>query len=76
MRTDEAYVRSLEKRIRNQRAQLRWWQENYQLARLERPKRWSASEVCALLSRLGFYRFRPMGAEGIARAVKARRVNT
>lgn len=53
MRADEEYIRSMEFRIRAQRAQLRWWHENYEMKRLQPKARWKASQVCALLKRLG-----------------------
>lgn len=54
MRSDEAYIRTMEARIRNQRAQLRWWQDMFERGDLRpRKKGWPASRVCDLLRRLG-----------------------
>ena len=73
MRTDEAYIRSLERRIRNQRRELAWW--NAQFTRRELHNKdscWSASGVCELLRRLGSPHV--VTDDGrVARKVKAKR---
>lgn len=53
-RTDERYVRSLERRIKNQRAQLRWFHQTFERGGLRsRSSGWPASRVYELLKRLG-----------------------
>lgn len=74
VRTDEAYIRSLERRIRNQRAQLRWWNEMYERRTIQRKTsyRWSAYRVCELLRRLGSPHRVDEGG-GVFRHVKVRK---
>jgi hypothetical protein len=74
MRTDEAYVRSLEKRIKNQRAQLRWWQDSFKQKHIRRKdvSTWTAFRVCALLRRLGSHHRVDEGG-GVYRRATARK---
>lgn len=76
MRTDAEYIRSLERRIRNQRAQLAWWNANF--VRKELLHRgsmgWRASDVCALLRRIGSPHL--ISQDGaVTRRVKVRRAD-
>jgi hypothetical protein len=65
MRTDEAYIRSLERRIRNQRMQLRWWQNKFERGDLS-PKqpsfnKSSVAKINSILKRHGPWRMTQHG---------------
>lgn len=75
MRTDEKYIRSLERRIKNQRMQLRWWNEKFErgdLAPRRPPFKQSSIELLnKILSKYGSWKASPSGK--LTRRVKFRR---
>lgn len=75
MRTDEKYIRSLERRIKNQRMQLRWWNEKFErgdLAPRRPPFRHSAVDLLnQMLRRHGPWRISSSGK--LTRRVKFKR---